>query len=377
LSLHHFKINEDIEQLNLEKIKSNLFQYPYTTKNIKKLILNDEPVDSANFIAAYTSFKGEVFENIIYEHLINYALNEDQITAFVLKGPYQNQSLKYYKSGLMLDISAQIVYKSAYKDISEFDALFFTTDSVYFVEMSTSKKTDSLVKRLYKKSALLKMLFPHLTVRALIVLTEGSKGLSKFPSYCTIWITKDIEDDELLHKIIFDKKAKKLLFVQKHKKFIQTYKVKYEKFQYFQTLENILTISRQHPKYPLDLNCFKSQQMGLYFDIFTKLYIGYINEEEFLKLVPSYALKAREGKVVVTLEKINTKLYDLVYYIKEKNGKLKRLYVAKEGVKIKDKELDGFTNAEIRFIFNVLKEEHLFQADDLLELKKIGFGFKY
>lgn len=375
--MHHFKINDDIEQLNIENIKSNLFQYPYTTKNIKKLILNNEPTDSANFIAAYTSFKGEVFENIIYEHLINYALNEDLITAFVLKGPYQNQTLKYYKSGLMLDISAQIVYKSAYKDISEFDALFFTSDSVYFVEMSTSKKTDSLVKRLYKKSALLKMLFPNLIVRALIVLTEGSKGLSKFPSYCTIWITKDIEDDDLMHKIIFDKKEKKLLFVQKHKKFIQTYKVKYERFQYFQTLENILENSRRHPKYALDLNFFKSKQMGIYFDIFTKLYIGYISEEEFIKVVPSYNLKARESKVVVTLEKINTKVYDLVYYIKEKTGKLKRLYVAKEGIKLKDKELDGFTNAEIRFIFNVLKEEHSFLADDLLQLKKIGFDFRY
>ncbi len=375
--MHHFKINDDIEQLNIENIKSNLFQYPYTTKNIKKLILNNEPTDSANFIAAYTSFKGEVFENIIYEHLINYALNEDLITAFVLKGPYQNQTLKYYKSGLMLDISAQIVYKSAYKDISEFDALFFTSDSVYFVEMSTSKKTDSLVKRLYKKSALLKMLFPNLIVRALIVLTEGSKGLSKFPSYCTIWITKDIEDDDLMHKIIFDKKEKKLLFVQKHKKFIQTYKVKYERFQYFQTLENILETSRRHPKYPLDLNFFKSKQMGIYFDIFTKLYVGYILEEEFIKIVPSYNLKARESKVVVTLEKINTKVYDLVYYIKEKTGKLKRLYVAKEGIKLKDKELDGFTNAEIRFIFNVLKEEHSFSADDLLQLKKVGFDFRY
>lgn len=375
--MHHFKINEDIQQLNLDKIRSNLFQYPYTTKNIKKLILNNEPTTSASFIAAYTSFKGEVFENIIYEHLINYALNEDLITEFVLKGPYQNQTLKYYKSGLMLDSSAQIVYKSAYKDISEFDALFFTSDSVYFVEMSTSKKTDSLVKRLYKKSALLKMLFPNYIVRSLIVLTQGSKGISKFPSYCTVWITNDIEDDELLNKIIFDEEEKRLLFVQKHKKFIQTYKVKYEKFQYFQTLETILEKSRSHPKYPLDLNFFKSQQMSIYFDIFTKLYVGFILEDEFIKLVPSYNLKAREGRIVVTIEKINTKLYDFVFYIKEKTGKLKRLYVFKDEIKLKDKELDGFTNAEVRFIFNILKPNHAFTCADLLQLKKIGFDFKY
>ncbi|MFA7084394.1 MAG: hypothetical protein WC141_07655 [Arcobacteraceae bacterium] len=375
--MHHFKINEDIEQLNIQNIKSNLFQYPYTTKNIKKLILNNEPISSPTFIAAYTSFKGEVFENIIYEHLINYALNEELITEFVLKGPYQNQTMRYYKSGLMLDNSAQIVYKSAYKDISEFDALFFTQESVYFVEMSTSKKTESLVKRLYKKSALLKMLFPNLIVRALIVLTEGSKGISKFPTYCTVWMTKDIEDDELMHKIIFNKKETKLLFVQKHKKFIQTYKVKYDKFQYFQTLEAVLEQSRMKPHEIIDLDFFKTKQIGLYFDIFTKLYIGYIVEEEFLKLVSSYDLKAKEGKVVVTLEKINTKLYDLVYYIKEKSGKLKRLYIAKDEIKIKDKELDGFTNAEIRFIFNVLKQEHIFSAIEIEALKNIGFNFKY
>ncbi|MFA7092224.1 MAG: hypothetical protein WC149_10270, partial [Arcobacteraceae bacterium] len=216
-----------------------------------------------------------------------------------------------------------------------------------------------------------------LIVRSLIVLTEGSKGISKFPSYCTVWITKDIEDDELLTKIIFDEEEKRFLFVQKHKKFIQTYKVKYEKFQYFQTLETILEKSRSHPKYPLDLNFFKSKQMSIYFDIFSKLYIGYILEDEFVKLVPSYNLKARESKIVVTIEKINTKLYDFVYYVKEKTGKLKRLYVAKEEVKLKDKELDGFTNAEIRFVFNILKENYVFSCDDLLQIKKIGFDFKY
>ncbi len=45
-------------------------------------------------------------------------------------------------------------------------------------------------------------------IRALIVLTEGTVGLSRFPSYCTIWITKDLTDNELLKKLVFTKRKK-------------------------------------------------------------------------------------------------------------------------------------------------------------------------
>lgn len=374
--MFHFKISPDIKELNFYTIKNNLFHYSYSSNNIKHLLKKGVDKESPQFIAAYTSFKGEIFENIIYELLIQYAYSAEEITSFVLKGPYQNQTMKFYKSGLMIDKSSQIVYKSAYKDISEFDALFFTEDSLYFVEMSTSKKTESLIKRLYKKHALLRMLFPHLTIRALIVLTEGSKGISKFPPYCTVWVTKDLEDDSFVERIIYDKREKKHLFTKRDKKFIQTYKVKYEKFQYFQTLEYILNKSRSHPKFKVDLNFFKSNQLSIYFDIFTKLYIGYLNQEEFKKLYSDYALQAKEDKVVVTLEKINTKKYDLVYYVKEKNGKLKRIHITDKEVKVKDKELDGFTNAEMRFIHRTLKAEHELLASDLQTLIKVGFKFK-
>ncbi|MDZ7818700.1 MAG: hypothetical protein U5K55_08805 [Aliarcobacter sp.] len=62
----------------------------------------------------------------------------------------------------------------------------------------------------------------------------------------------------------------------KNNKFIEALKVKYKKFQYFPTLEWILNKSRENPKFPVDLKFFSSDKLGLYFDIFTKLYIGYI-----------------------------------------------------------------------------------------------------
>jgi predicted RNA-binding protein len=363
-----FTINEKIKQLNIEDIKENLFHYSYDSKSLKALVKNNISKEDLSYISAYSSFKGEVYENIVYELLLQYSLTQDEITRFVLKGPYQDKENLYIKSGLLIDRSSQIVYKSAYKDISEFDAMFFTKDSVYFVEMSTSKKTSSLNKRLTKKYALLKMIFPTLIIKALIVVTVGSTGLKNFPEYATIWITNDLEDEELIEKIIFAKKVKndvQTLKAPTNSKYIEAYKVKYKKFQYFPTLEWILNKSRENPKFPVDLKFFSSPKLGLYFDIFTKLYIGFINTDEFLVLYPEFELKIRFDRIIVTIEKVNQTQLDIVYYAKETNGKLKRVRLEENSISIKDKELDGFTNAEVRFFMKILEDKHHLSVENI------------
>ena len=363
-----FTITDKIKQLEIEDIKENLFHYSYDSKSLKALVKNNTSKEDLSYISAYSSFKGEIYENIVYELLLKYALTQDEITRFVLKGPYQDKENLYIKSGLLIDRSSQIVYKSAYKDISEFDALFFTKDSVYFVEMSTSKKTSSLNKRLTKKYALLKMIFPTLTIKALIVVTVGSTGLKNFPSYATIWLTNDLEDEELIEKIIFAKKVKndvQTLKAPKHSKYIEALKVKYTKFQYFPTLEWILNKSRENPKFTVDLKFFSSPKLGLFFDIYTKLYIGFINTQEFLTLYPDFNLKIKSDRIIVTIEKVNQTQLDIVYYAKETNGKLKRVRLEENNVSIKDKELDGFTNAEVRFFMKILEDKHHLTVENI------------
>ena len=370
--LQQFNITEKIKKLDINDLEENLFHYPYDSKSLKSLFRNNISEEDPAYISSYSSFRGEVYENIVYELLLQYVFSEDLITRFILKGPYQDKENAYIKSGLLIDKSAQIVYKSAYKDISEFDALFFTKDSVYFVEMSTSKKTASLNKRLVKKYALLKMIFPTLTIRALIIVTEGSVGLKNFPDYATVWVTKDIDNDDLIKRIIFAKKTKKnntTLKAEKHKKYIETYRVKYQKFQYFPTLEWILNKSRAHPKFTVDLKFFSSPKIGLFFDIYTKLYIGYITTEDFLVLYPDFNLKVRTNRVIVTIEKVNQTELDLVYYAKEENGKLKRIRIQKDDISIKDKELDGFTNAEVRFFMKVLNPNHVLSILNINHVK--------
>ena len=366
--MNQFIITEKIKKLDIHDIKENLFHYSYDSKSLKSLVKNNTSKEDISYISAYSSFKGEVYENIVYELLMQYAQEQPEITRFVLKGPYQDKENLYIKSGLLIDRSSQIVYKSAYKDISEFDALFFTKDSLFFVEMSTSKKTSSLNKRLAKKYALLKMIFPTLNINALIVVTKGSVGLKNFPTYATIWLTNDLEDEELIEKIIFAKKVKndiQTLKAPKNPKFIEALKVKYNKFQYFPTLEWILNKSRENPKFPVDLKFFSSAKLGLYFDIYTKLYIGYTTSQEFLTLYKDFDLKTKFDQVIVTIEKVNQTQLDLVYYAKETNGKLKRIRLEENNVSIKDKELDGFTNAEVRFFMKVLEEKHHLTIDNI------------
>ncbi|MGB5794151.1 hypothetical protein, partial [Poseidonibacter sp.] len=303
--MHQFKITPKIKNLDIKNLENNLFHYSYDSKSLRSLFRNNISKEDMSYISAYSSFRGEVYENVVYELLLEYALNEELITRFVLKGPYQDKENLYIKSGLLIDRSAQIVYKSAYKDISEFDALFFTKDSVYFVEMSTSKKTASLNKRLVKKYALLKMIFPTLIIRALIIVTEGSVGIKNFPEYATVWVTKDLDNEELIEKIIFAKKNTKnkvTLIPSRHRKYIETLKIKYNKFQYFPTLEWILNKSRSNPKYAVDLKFFTSKKLGLYFDIFTKLYIGYVSSDDFLILYPECEFIARTNRVIVSIE---------------------------------------------------------------------------
>ena len=366
--MDQFIITEKIKKLDIHDIKENLFHYSYDSKSLKSLVKSNTSKEDISYISAYSSFKGEVYENIVYELLMQYAQEQPEITRFVLKGPYQDKENLYIKSGLLIDRSSQIVYKSAYKDISEFDALFFTKDSLFFVEMSTSKKTSSLNKRLAKKYALLKMIFPTLNINALIVVTKGSVGLKNFPTYATIWLTNDLEDEELIEKIIFAKKVKndiQTLKAPKNPKFIEALKVKYNKFQYFPTLEWILNKSRENPKFPVDLKFFSSAKLGLYFDIYTKLYIGYTTSQEFLTLYKDFDLKTKFDQVIVTIEKVNQTQLDLVYYAKETNGKLKRIRLEENNVSIKDKELDGFTNAEVRFFMKVLEEKHHLTIDNI------------
>ena len=93
-----FTITDKIKKLEIEDLKEHLFHYSYDNKSLKALVTSNISKEDINYIAAYSSFKGEIYENIIYELLLEYALENEEILNFVLKGPYQDKENIFIKS---------------------------------------------------------------------------------------------------------------------------------------------------------------------------------------------------------------------------------------------------------------------------------------
>jgi len=328
----HLPLSKDIVELNTFGIENNLFNYSYHSKYLKNLQNINFNKNDPHYISAYSSFVGEVYENVIYELLIRYAINEPYITKFVLKGPHQN-GYQNSKNGLLIDIKNQIVYKSGYKDVSEFDGLFFADNDkeLWFVESTIVKTTTNLKKRLKKKKALLQLIFPKYTIRALIILSSGVIGATTFPSYCTVWVTKTFDDTSLIKKLIDIKNQPKKPFVKlKAKKLIETKHIQIAPYKYFETLAWILRRTRAKKDSIVDFDFLNSKQIEQYFDICSKLYIGYTSSLEFKKIYPEFdLLNIDEDKIIVTIEK-NKIGFELFYYAKILNNSLKKIEILEE-----------------------------------------------
>ncbi|MFW3405246.1 hypothetical protein ACN9J7_11790, partial [Aliarcobacter butzleri] len=58
------EITHKIKQLEIEDIKKNLFHYSYDNKSLKALVKINTSKDDISYITAYSSFIGEIYENI-------------------------------------------------------------------------------------------------------------------------------------------------------------------------------------------------------------------------------------------------------------------------------------------------------------------------
>ncbi|MGB5868388.1 MAG: hypothetical protein WBG69_11005, partial [Arcobacteraceae bacterium] len=283
--LDFLKLPKNIKELEIQPILDNLYFYSYHCKYLKKIQTNNIDKEDPHYISTYSSFIGEVYENIIYELLIKYAIETKEITSFILKGPHQNK-YENLKNGLMIDRNSQIVYKAGYKDVTEFDALFFTKDSVCFVESTIVKTTTSLRKRLKKKKALLEVLFPKLRITALIILSEGALGVNVFPKYCKVWVTDSLTDEKLINDLIYNnsKNGKKFI-TYTDEKLHHSNDVSLVTFKYFDTISWILRNVRKDTKNILDFEFLKNEKIQRYFEIFSKFYIGHVTSETFVQLL--------------------------------------------------------------------------------------------
>jgi len=376
------KLPNNIKELDISTCLDNLYFYSYHNKYLKKLQKTDIDKEDQHYISTYSSFIGEVFENVIYELLLQYAINNDDITKFILKGPHQDH-YQNLKNGLMIDRNAQIVYKAGYKDVTEFDALFFTKDSVCFVESTIVKTTTSLRKRLKKKKALLEVLFPKLKVKALIILSKGALGVNVFPSYCRVWVTNSLDNEKLIYDLInHNNNTKGKIFkTVKHQKLTHSQDIKVAIFKYFDTLSWILKSLRKSNEKVIDAKFLNDKTTLKYFEIYSKFYIGYMDSDSFVQLLNFLNITSisedipldniQDDQIIVTIDQTKDK-FSLVYYLKIIGDKLKKLEVIENKLIVSNKDPKGFTASETKYMKYLFKNSYKLSLNDIKIIKSIN-----
>ena len=331
-------MTQSIRDLDNRDISDNLFQYDYNTKHLLSLINKGIEFDDPAYLSSYRSFEGEVFENFIYEKLLRYAQENDEIEKFVLKGFHQNKH-KAYANTLSISEKEQIVYRTKSREISEFDAMFVTKNNeLYFVEMTLVRNVLKLRRRLRKKKALLEIVFPNYEIKALIILNDGATGAKQFPDYCTVWFTKEFTASNILEYIT----AKKQRALAPKVKIsggcmIEAHELKLHPFRYYNTMSWITKTIRSHKKHIIDMTFLYNFKVQRYHDLYNKFYVGYLSIEEakdMLKLSGEYK---EEQRVVVALEKKHSDEIVLTYYI-QTGRKALWLYSIENGKVVKEKK---------------------------------------
>lgn len=366
------KISKSIKTLDESDIGDNLLHYDYNVKYLLSLIRRGVEIDDPHYLSSYRSFEGEVFENFVYEKLLIYAAQNDEIEKFVLKGFHQDK-IKAHANTLSISEKQQIVYRTKNREISEFDAIFITKNKeLYFVEMTLVKSVLKLRKRLRKKKALLEIIFPNYEIKSLIILNEGASGVKQFPSYCTVWFTEEFSAKEVLEYIV-DTDAKKLAPKKRVKssKMIEAHLLKLYPFRYYNTISWITKTLRSHKKYVLDMNFLMSEKIQRYHDLYNKFYIGYIDAAELrdeLNLDSSYKDNHR---VIVAIEKKHTDEIVLTFYIQLTRKSL-YLFSYDDGKIVKEKKDPyGITVTEVYHISKMMDEKYKLDMSNLNTIKKL------
>ena len=310
------EISNSMKTLDESDIGDNLLYYDYNVKHLLSLIKKDIDRDDPLFLSSYRSFEGEVFENYLYEKLLRYAETNDEIAEFVLKGFHQNK-IKAYANTLSISEKQQIVYRTKSREISEFDAMLVTKDKeLYFVEMTLVKNVLKLRKRLRKKKALLEIIFPDYTIKALIILNVGATGAKQFPDYCKVWFTNEFSAMHVLEYIIA-KNKRKLLPIEKIKssKMIEAHTLKNYQFRYYNTMSWITKNMRAHKKHILDMNFLMSEKVQRYQDLYNKFYVGFVDARDVRAQLSLDDKCADDHRVVVAIEKKHSDEIVVTYYV--------------------------------------------------------------
>ncbi|MBA3026402.1 MAG: hypothetical protein FP820_08335 [Sulfurimonas sp.] len=366
-------MSKSIQSLDESDISDNLYHYKYNTKHLLSLIRKNIDKEDPAYLSSFRSFEGEVFENYAYEKLLRYAVKNEDIEKFILKGFHQNKQ-KAHANTLSISEKQQIVYRTKSREISEFDAIIITKNKeLYFVEMTLVKSVLKLRKRLRKKKALLEIIFPQYEIKSLIILNDGATGTKQLPSYCKVWITKEFSAQSVL-EYITDTDERQIRPKERIKsaKLVEASSLKLHPFRYYNTMSWITKTIRANKKYVIDMNFLMNYKIQRYHDLYNKFYIGYMNIQDVKHLLKLNENECNgEQMVVVALEKKHSDEIVLTYYI-QKTRKILYLYSFNDENEVVKEKKDpfGITVTEVYHISKMMDTSYELKMEDITMIEK-------
>jgi hypothetical protein len=190
-----------------------------------------------------------------------------------------------------------------------------------------------------------------------------------------VWVTNSLDNHTLINDMIYLKDSGNKKFTKiTGSKFAHAKDVKLNIYKYFDTLCWILKTTRGHKKHILDFDFLKRDDLIRYFEIYSKLYIGYLNSNDFVNILQYLNITSisedipleniQDDQIVVTIEKVKDS-FALVYYLKINNGKLKKLEQKDDILVISNKDPKGFTSAEMKYMRYLFKNDYQFSVGDI------------
>jgi len=358
------QISDSIARLDESDIGDNLLYYDYNIKHLLGLKKRGIQEEDPAFISAFRSFEGEVFENFIYEKLIRYANENERIDKFIVKGPHKKRT-KALANTLSINWKGQIVYRTKRNEIGEFDGMIFTKTELFFVEMTLVKSVTKLKRRLRKKRALLQVLFPNYDIKALLILNEGVTGLKQLPSYTTVWVTKPYSAKSVYDWMKQHRRAKRRPFEKiASKKIITPEAMRVFPFKYYNVLTWILQNIRSSKTGLLNMRFVNGTKFTRFHDLFTKVYIGYMESSEFSEMFPSVK-RVSPTEVVVAIEKEHTGAFTLNYFMQHSRKDVDIIAVRNRQVVVEKKDPYGVTVSEVMHILKTMKPVNKITREDI------------
>lgn len=335
----------------LNRLNKNIYYYEYA--HLERF-LRESKKNGYCSIEQFQGLSGEIFENNVYENILQWAREDQDVVWFALKGAYVKEH--FNRNGLSFSSKRQLVFNVDGLDFAEFDALFVRHGRIYFVEMTNSVKPNvakRYKKRIYQKTQLLKRLFPQYEPICLVVLNNTMKDQTNWPYNAMFWFVSELKiSDKVLERMATKKQLK---FKSFSKNIPQR---KFPRFDYYTSMRQATKMLHGHY---YDREEF-SEKMRDLFGLHSKFYYGMVNRKTMMTIDvawPHIPDGVNAFYVAMKMEPFTYPILTFYYYDKKKKlygiklDKFKKEPVHEEVMKRKRTAID------LRKMGKELKEMHL------------------